>query len=208
VNLQGEWVVQLEGLPVGQADAPDAAAVVLFAERARQVQHDFALSPADYPVVMRVCQLLEGMPLGIELAATWARVLSPTEIMAELERGLDFLEASTHDLPERHRSMRAVFEHSWRLLAPEEQQVLRRLTVFRGGFTRAAAKEVAGQRWWCWRRSSTSRWYGGPASATTSMRWCARGRPSTLIRTWGKRPRRVTGTRRTSGRCLQTVSGR
>ena len=148
VSLRGEWAVQLAGLPVGQAEAPgaarDADAMVLFAERARQVQHDFELTAANREVVMRICRLLEGMPLGIELAATWVRVLSPTEIAAELERGLDFLQASTHDLPERHRSMRAVFEHSWRLLDAGEQQVLRRLAVFRGGFTRAAAAEVAG----------------------------------------------------------------
>ena len=84
------------------------------------------------------------MPLGMELAATWVRLLSCAEIAAELERGLDFLQASTRDLPERHRSMRAVFAHSWQLLDAEEQQVLRRLAVFRGGFTRAAAEQVAG----------------------------------------------------------------
>ena len=148
VNLQGEWAIQLAGLPVGQADAPadarDADAVVLFAERTRQAQHDFTLTAANRDVVMRICRLLEGMPLGIELAATWARVLACTEIVAELERGLDFLQASTRDLPARHRSMRAVFEHSWQLLQAEEQRVLRRLAVFRGGFTRTAAEQVAG----------------------------------------------------------------
>ena len=148
VSLRGEWAVQLAGLPVGQADAPDdtrdADAVVLFAERARQVQHDFQLNAANREVVARICRLLEGVPLGIELAATWTRVLSPMGIVAELERGLDFLQTTTRDLPERHRSMRAVFEHSWRLLEAEEKQVLRRLAVFRGGFTRVAAAHVAG----------------------------------------------------------------
>ena len=148
VSLRGEWVVQLVGLPIGQADAPgyarDADAMVLFAERARQVQHDFQITPANRPLVAQICRLLEGMPLGIELAATWVRILSCWEIVAELERGLNFLQASTRDLPERHRSMRAVFEHSWQLLHAEEQQVLRRLAVFRGGFTREAAAAVAG----------------------------------------------------------------
>ena len=148
VNLQSEWAVRLAGLSIGQAEVPPTAtdpdAVVLFAERARQVRHDFELTVDNRHLVVRICRLLAGMPLGIELAATWARLLSCAAIATELERGLDFLEASTRDLPERHRSMRAVFEHSWQLLHAEEQQVLRRLSVFRGGFTRVAAAEVAG----------------------------------------------------------------
>ncbi len=148
LNLQGEWVVNLAGLPASQEEQPgehaDAAAVVLFTERARQAQHDFRLMADTRPVVSRICRLLEGMPLAIELAATWVRVLSCAAIAEELERSLDFLQASTRDVPERHRSIRAVFEHSWQLLRTTEQQVLRRLTVFRGGFDRAAAEQVAG----------------------------------------------------------------
>ncbi|HEX8684160.1 MAG TPA: tetratricopeptide repeat protein [Ardenticatenaceae bacterium] len=84
------------------------------------------------------------MPLGIELAASWARMLSPEEIAGEIERSLDFLTTSTRNVPERHRSMRAVFDYSWNLLSEAEQQVLRGLSVFCGGFTRAAGEEVAG----------------------------------------------------------------
>ena len=83
------------------------------------------------------------MPLGIELAAAWVRTLSCDEIAREIERGLDFLSVSTRDLPARHRSMRAVFDHSWKLLTEEEQGVLLRLSVFRGGFRREAAEQVA-----------------------------------------------------------------
>ena len=145
LSLQGEWVVHLMGLPIWQADAPaDADAVILFVERARQARHDFQLTADNRHAVEQICRLLEGMPLGIELAATWVRVLSCAAIAEELARSLDFLQAPTRDLPERHRSMRAVFAHSWQLLDMEEQRVLRQLAVFRGGFTRAAAEQVVG----------------------------------------------------------------
>src|SRR5262245_24077892 len=84
------------------------------------------------------------MPLGLELAAAWAEMLSLDEIAQEIERSADFLAAEWADAPERQRSMRAVFEWSWRLLNERERQVLRRLAVFRGGFTREAAEQVAG----------------------------------------------------------------
>src|SRR5258705_9744345 len=82
------------------------------------------------------------MPLGIELAAAWVRVLPLDEIADEIARTLDFLAASARDLPARHRSLRAVFEHSWNLLTNDERIVMRRLSVFRGGFSRAAAAAV------------------------------------------------------------------
>jgi tetratricopeptide (TPR) repeat protein len=83
------------------------------------------------------------MPLGIELAAAWVRTLTCDEIAREIERGLDFLSISGRDLPARHRSMRAVFDHSWKLLTQEEQGILLRLSVFQGGFQREAAEQVA-----------------------------------------------------------------
>jgi tetratricopeptide (TPR) repeat protein len=84
------------------------------------------------------------MPLAIELAASWVRTLSIAEIAAEIEYSLDFLSTSARDVPERHRSMRAVFDHSWKMLLAEEQAVLCQLAVFRGGFQRQAAEQVAG----------------------------------------------------------------
>ena len=78
------------------------------------------------------------MPLGIELAATWVRTLSCAEIAEEIERNFDFLSGSARDLPPRHRSLRAVFDQSWALLAPEEQRGLQQAAVFRGGFRREA----------------------------------------------------------------------
>lgn len=93
---------------------------------------------------VRICQLVEGLPLGIELAASWARDYSFAQIADEVERNLDFLKTSYQDVPERHRSMRASFEHSWDLLSESEQEVFCKLGVFPGTFSMAAAREIAG----------------------------------------------------------------
>jgi tetratricopeptide (TPR) repeat protein len=94
--------------------------------------------------VAQVCRLVQGMPLAILLAAAWMEMLSPAEIVAELERGYDLLQADLRDLPERQRSIEAVCDASWRMLDGAEQDAFARLSVFRGGFTRRAAEEVAG----------------------------------------------------------------
>jgi predicted ATPase/DNA-binding CsgD family transcriptional regulator len=132
LNLPGEQVFEVGGL------AEDAAR--LFMARAQGVRHDFS---ADQREVLRICQLVEGMPLAIELAAGWTRVLSCAEIADEIERSLDFLTTGLRGLPERHRSMRAVFDSSWQRLSPDAQRVFSRLSVFRGRFDREAAATVA-----------------------------------------------------------------
>ncbi|MBK9710306.1 MAG: tetratricopeptide repeat protein [Kouleothrix sp.] len=148
LNLQGEWVFELQGLSLPKseqaADFDAAGAVALFLQSARRARAGFALPPAERACVARICRLVEGMPLAIELAASWVRVLPCNEIAAEIERTIDFLAASARDLPARHRSLRAVFEHSWNLLTEDERAVLRALSVFRGGFRREAAEWVAG----------------------------------------------------------------
>jgi predicted ATPase/DNA-binding XRE family transcriptional regulator len=156
LNLQGEWVIELQGLPLPRNSAgwksgeqlasfDDSAAVALFLQTARRSYAGFRLAPADRAAVARICRLVEGMPLGIELAAAWVRVLPLGEIADEIARTLDFLAASARDLPARHRSLRAVFEHSWNLLTNDERIVMRRLSVFRGGFSRAAAAAVCAE---------------------------------------------------------------
>ena len=92
----------------------------------------------------RICQLVEGLPLALELAASWTRTLSCLEIAHELEQGLTLLTTTSSTVPERHRSILVVCEHSWNLLTAEEQAVFRRLSVFHGGFRRAAAEQIAG----------------------------------------------------------------
>jgi predicted ATPase/transcriptional regulator with XRE-family HTH domain len=150
LGLQGEWVFEVQGLPVPESEQAEHGvrdtSVELFLQRARRAHVGFNATPADYPAIVRICRLVDGMPLGIELAAAWVRTLSCDEIAHEIERGLDFLSAtaSARDLPARHRSMRAVFDHSWKLLTPEEQAVLLRLSVFLGGFRREAAEAVTG----------------------------------------------------------------
>jgi predicted ATPase/transcriptional regulator with XRE-family HTH domain len=147
LGLHSEWVFEVQGLPIpegGQAqESAQHTSVELFLQRARRAHVGFAATPADYPAIVRICQLVDGMPLAIELAAAWVRTLSCAEIAREIARNLDFLSVSTRDLPARHRSMRAVFDHSWKLLSVEEQGVLLRLAVFRGGFRREAAEVVA-----------------------------------------------------------------
>jgi len=152
LSLREEWALEVEGLAypkAGDALPPgDAAegysAIALFVQQARRMRLGFTLVPADIPHVVRICQLVEGVPLGIELAASWLRVLSCVEIAAEIEKGLDFLTSAFQNVSERHRSLRAVFEHSWNLLSPPEQILFRQLSVFRGGFQREAAAEVVG----------------------------------------------------------------
>jgi predicted ATPase/transcriptional regulator with XRE-family HTH domain len=148
LNLRGEWLFDIQGLPVPPLDQVDRAAeysaVALFVHSAKRAQVGFELRAEERPWVARICQSVEGMPLAIELAASWVRLLSCQEIAQEIERDVDFLSASARDMPERHRSMRAVFDHSWKLISDEERRALSRLSVFRGGFRREAAEQVAG----------------------------------------------------------------
>jgi len=149
LNLQGEWVLDLRGLkyPTGSltGEEPESySALALFIQHARQVDLNFQLSDQEYPFIAHICRLVEGLPLAIILAATWVRLLSCREIAQEIEQSLDFLTSAWPDVPERHRSMRAVFDHSWRLLSPVEQRLLQQLSVFRGGCRREAAEQVAG----------------------------------------------------------------
>jgi predicted ATPase/DNA-binding XRE family transcriptional regulator len=149
LRLSSERTFELGGLALPLSTAtPDVAdtadAVRLFLERAQQVAPDFRLDPTNREAVARICRLVDGMPLGLELAAAWVRVLTVDEIADELSRSIDFLARANRDAAPRHRSMRAVFDHSWALLNEAEQQILGRLAVFRDGCTRDAAQAVAG----------------------------------------------------------------
>jgi predicted ATPase/DNA-binding SARP family transcriptional activator len=148
LNLSWEIVYQLGGLPVSDSKQADVmempGAVCLFVQSAQRAHREFEFRSQVASHIQRVCQLVEGMPLAIELAASWVRVMSCGDIVAEIERGLDFLETTAGDILPRHSSIRAVFDHSWQLLSSHEQKVLCRLSVFRGGFSREAAIGVAG----------------------------------------------------------------
>jgi predicted ATPase/DNA-binding SARP family transcriptional activator len=160
LNLREEWLLPLEGLdlppgadgqavsahtpPLVTADLENYDASRLFLLCARRLQPAFQPSPGDVAAILQICRLLDGLPLGIELAATWVRSAPLRQIANEIEHGLSFLTTSLRDIPTRHRSMSAVFDHSWRLLGTRERTILRQLSVFRGGCSGSAAAAVAG----------------------------------------------------------------
>ena len=154
LNLQGERLLPIQGLafPSTERDFDHSladslerySAVQLFLQQAWAVDPDLVFSVEDRRSIIRICQLVEGIPLAVELAAVWVRMLSCQEIAQEIEQNLDFLVTSLRNVPERHRSLRAVFDYSWQLLSSQEQRVFRNLSVFRGGFSRKAAQAVVG----------------------------------------------------------------
>ncbi|MCX6049558.1 MAG: BTAD domain-containing putative transcriptional regulator, partial [Chloroflexi bacterium] len=147
LNLQAEDLFELQGLPtptnIADAAASTFAAVRLFVDRAHRLDKHFKLSADQLPHVVRICQLVEGFPLAIELAATWLGDLTCQGIVAELTAGLDRLETTLRDIDPQHRSLRAVFDASWRLLSAAERRTLAQITVFRSGFSVDAARAIA-----------------------------------------------------------------
>ncbi len=146
LSLPEEWLYPVEGLPTPPSHQVDGVesitAVELFVERARQVRPDFALSD-ECAGVVRICQLVEGLPLAIEIAASWTTTLLCSEIAVEIQRNLDFLSSNLRHVPERHRSMRAVFAQTGERLTDGERALFKRLAVFEGGFRREAAESIA-----------------------------------------------------------------
>lgn len=147
LNLRMERLWHVNGMPFPESDdiddIEDYDALKLFIDRATWVRHDFLIE-TQLECVIRICQFVGGMPLGIELAATWLKTLSCQDIMKQIEHDIDILATRASDIPERHRSIHAVFDHSWQLLSADEQAVFSRLSVFRGGFILEAAEKVAG----------------------------------------------------------------
>jgi predicted ATPase len=148
LNVRGEHLYSVQGMDYAPSatleSAATSSAVRLFAQSARRAQPAFSLDASNLATVLRICKLVQGMPLGLEQAAAWIETLPLEEIATEIEHSADFLAADWRDAPERQRSMRAVFDWSWRLLNDVERQVLRQLAVFRGGCTREAAQAVVG----------------------------------------------------------------
>jgi predicted ATPase/class 3 adenylate cyclase len=148
LNLSEEWMMELEGMPYPRTEADnhleDFGAVKFFISCAQRAQSGFNLTDKDRPEISRICQMVDGVPLGIELAAAWVRTLSCQEIREEIEKNLDFLASRRQGIPQRHQSLRAVFEYSWNLLSDEEKRAIRAMSVFRGGFLRDQAEKIAG----------------------------------------------------------------
>ncbi|MFL5759130.1 MAG: tetratricopeptide repeat protein [Thermomicrobiales bacterium] len=129
---------KLEWNEVGQADA-----VALFVQRARAVRPDFSLSESNALQVAEICRQLDGLPLAIELAAVRIKVLNPAALLSRLANSLDLLADGPRDAPNRLRTMHAATAWSYDLLTDEDRVFFRRLGVFRGSFSIAAAEAVA-----------------------------------------------------------------
>lgn len=148
LHLQSEQLFPLDGLAFPQDDqaAPailaDYGAVKLFLQQARRARRRYEPAAAEWPAIVRICRLLQGMPLGILLAAAWLEFYTPAEVAQQISQNLSFLESDWRDMPARHRSMRAVFDQSWRLLSERERTIFAQLAIFRGGFTFAAVQSV------------------------------------------------------------------
>lgn len=148
LNLSWEHRFELQGLPYPAPTVArgweEYASARLFLESARRVRPDFSPTADDRAAILRICSLVSGMPLALELAAAWVRVRSPATIARQIEHNLDFLSGAQRGLPPRHASVRATFDHSWNLLSPAEQRPFSRLGVFHDGFDMEAARVVAG----------------------------------------------------------------
>lgn len=150
LGVAPEHLVPVEGLaaPRSGIDALErnvsVDAVDLFIERARRVRPRFELRPHNAEAVVRICQLLAGLPLALELAAALVRTLAPEELLSELSVDLDVLVGGGPDRPDRHASLRSVFDHTWQRCPPDQREALELVSVFEGGFTRRAAAEAVG----------------------------------------------------------------
>ena len=179
LNLQEEWVYQVKGMhyPTYGAcetgeDMEHYSAARLFIQCAQRARPDFS-PPNEERAIMRLCRLVEGMPLAIEITAAWLKRLPLQEIVNQLEEGLDILETSARNVPARHRSIRAVFDHSWNLLTDEERSVFKKLSVFRADFGAMPPKPLPVQPWAFFPRLSISPWYTSMIpGATICMNCC------------------------------------
>jgi predicted ATPase/transcriptional regulator with XRE-family HTH domain len=146
LNLRMEQVFNVQGMKfppdITTQDLQSYDAVRLFIQTASRASSGFSLNDENIDSIVNICKLVEGMPLAIELAASWTRTRSCREIENEIKNCLDILASTMQDVPERQRSIRAAFDFSWRLLSEEEKRVFSALSIFRGGFTLPAAEEI------------------------------------------------------------------
>ena len=161
LHVQEEWLYDVDGLEYPRSidgvyearvdvsvSPPTAvtgyAAGLLFVQHAARLHRNFTASPADEDAIAQICRLLEGQPLGLELAAAWTRVHTCPEIAQQIEQDLDFLSTELRNVPSRQRSLRAVFDYSWNLLSPDERRTMQQLAVFAGPVTVSIAHAVSG----------------------------------------------------------------
>ena len=146
LNLQEEWVFPVEGMPypsendVGKAS--EFSAVQLFIRCAQRLHPGFSFENEKEGIV-RICQLVDGLPLAIEMSAAWTKTLRCADIADEIQKDIEFLSSNMRNIPPHHHSMRAVIDRSWKLLDQDERAIFMRLSVFQDGFDLKAAREIA-----------------------------------------------------------------
>jgi predicted ATPase/DNA-binding XRE family transcriptional regulator len=147
LNVRGEQQFPVDTLAVPDADPLppldrllDYPAVALFVDRASSVRADFSLTLDNAEAIAQVCRRLDGLALAIELAAARTRVFTPQQIAARLDHRLNLLTGGSRDMPPRQQTLRAAIEWSYNLLAAGEQTLLRRMSVFAGGFSLSAVE--------------------------------------------------------------------
>ena len=145
--FENEWIIRLNGLNIppevtnkSLVDALDYSAVELFEKKAKRTTPSFTITKNNISTVVDICTVLQGSPLAIELAASWVRIFEPNRILEEINSNLDFL--SSNDDSGSHRSMRAVFDHSWELLEPYQRLFLAKLAIFKGEFNVSAVEAI------------------------------------------------------------------
>jgi len=138
---------EVQGLPYPQhpqdPDFEHYSAIQLFIRNAQRVFSGFGLRQEDKPYLIQICALVDGLPLGIELASAWVRALSCAELASSIKKNFELLQTSSLDVPPRHRSLHAAFDHSWKLLSEEDRRTLAKLSIFHTGFSPQAAEQVA-----------------------------------------------------------------
>lgn len=148
LNLLGETIYPLRGMEFPTWETPEDAlhydAVQLLVQAAQRVKHEWQVTTDNLDYVARVCRLTEGMPLGILLAASWLDVYGLERICDEIQKNADILETELRDVPERQRSIRAIFDYSWERLKSQEQHIFMKMSLFRGGYTLEAAESITG----------------------------------------------------------------
>ncbi len=145
LRLRGELVMPVPPLLLNGESPPSESpspAVQLFIDRARESVPDFALTSQDALTIEQICRQLDGLPLAIELAATWLRVLPPADLLGRIDDHLPSLGGAARDAPERHQTLHTTLTWSLRMLSAEEQRLFRLLSIFSGGATLDALRQV------------------------------------------------------------------
>ncbi|HVH28393.1 MAG TPA: helix-turn-helix domain-containing protein [Vicinamibacterales bacterium] len=138
----GPLPLEVDSDAMSPADRARSPAVRLFVERVRDVQPDFRLTSANGPTVTAICRRLDALPLALELAAPWMKMLTAEDLLRRLGDDVLLSASAPRDLPERQQTMNATVAWSYRLLGPHEQRAFRRLGALPGRFPIEAAAAV------------------------------------------------------------------